>query len=81
MWRPVFVSQVTWGDPDCGGAGPVGAAGAWRLEASAGAFCALLDDGGATCWGDPDCGGDCSEAEGTGEARRKGPGIDHVFGT
>ncbi|CAK8991120.1 Ubiquitin-like domain-containing protein [Durusdinium trenchii] len=69
---------VTWGDPDCGGAGPVGAAGAWRLEASAGAFCALLDDGGATCWGDPDCGGDCSEAEGTGEARRKGPGIDHL---
>ncbi|CAK9112025.1 unnamed protein product [Durusdinium trenchii] len=54
---------VTWGDPDGGGRAPCELSQVQRVEASSGAFAALLADGAVVTWGDPGGGGDSSQVQ------------------
>ena len=57
---------VTWGDPGCGGDSSEvqdQLKGVQRIQATSGAFAAILADGLVVTWGDPDYGGDSSEAQ------------------
>eukprot|EP00435_Cladocopium_sp_Y103_P068286 s76_g31.t1 len=57
---------VTWGNPDCGGDSSAvqdQLKGVQQLQATNGAFAAILADGSVVTWGNPDCGGDSSEVQ------------------
>ena len=57
---------MTWGDADCGGDSSEvqdQLKNVQQIQATAGAFAAILGDGSVVTWGLPDCGGDSSEVQ------------------
>ena len=57
---------MTWGDPDCGGDSSFvqdQLKGVQQVQASYGAFAAILADGSVVTWGDPDYGANSSQAQ------------------
>ena len=63
LWCHGDSTVVTWGRANCGGDSSAvrnQLKGVQQIQASAGAFAAILEDGSVVTWGEAECGGDSS---------------------